>query len=102
MFEMLEEALNTKKKEDEKPFKVNIKCKDFEKGSCTYKEKGVNLSIQLVAVTSTGRPASVSRSTALSCTTPRATRARPASRPDEQEHKQKHYEQNKEKAAGEI
>ena len=63
-------------------------------------KKGVNLSIQLVAVTSTGRPASVSRSTALSCTTPRATRARPASRPDEQEHKQKHYEQNKEKASG--
>ena len=39
MYEMLEEALDTKKKEDEEPAKVNIKCREFEKASCTYKER---------------------------------------------------------------
>ena len=39
MYELLEEALDNKKKDDAEPSKSNIKCREFEKGSCSYKER---------------------------------------------------------------
>ena len=39
MYELLEEALDNKKKDDAEPSKPNIKCREYEKGSCSYKER---------------------------------------------------------------